>query len=240
MLHVLAENGKSRYYIVTHRYADRAVRHAASELQKYLLRSTLAELPYFSDRCEKRGPEIRIGENVRGKTNDLSRIEKEEGYLITEDGEDIVITGRGSRGVLYGVYRFLEIYCGFRCFIKGVEKIDRIDRLQIEDVDLCESPAFSYREAYFRSAFDGEYCVKNRLNGNMADISEEQGGHIRWFNFHHAWRDLVPKSRWFDSHPEYFALNGKVRNGDDHAGQLCTTNPDVVRVAGDQLEKWIE
>jgi len=62
----IAENGESIYHITAHQYADEATRHAASELQKYLLRSTMAAIPYFSDRCPQVGPEIRVGGNVRG------------------------------------------------------------------------------------------------------------------------------------------------------------------------------
>ena len=55
----IARNGKSFFHIVTHQYADETVRYAASELQKYLLKSTNAVVPYFSDRCPKQGAEIR-------------------------------------------------------------------------------------------------------------------------------------------------------------------------------------
>ena len=64
----IAENGESAYYIVAHQYADETIRYAASELQKYLLQSTNAAIPYFSDRCPSVGAEIRIGDLVRGDT----------------------------------------------------------------------------------------------------------------------------------------------------------------------------
>ena len=181
----IAENGSSRFHIAAHRYADETVRFAASELQKYLLMATGADLPYYSDRCPVRGPEIRVGPKVRGMTeSDLPP----EGYCIRGDGTDIYIEGGGSRGVLYGVYDFLTRFCGFRCFTKDAETIDRIGTLDVEIDDIRGAPAFEYREAYFRRAFDGDFCAKNHLNSNMGDISKARGGRMKWFNFHHSFR----------------------------------------------------
>ena len=104
---------------------------AASELQKYLLKATGAAVPYFADCCPMRGPEIRLGTNVRGETREESDIHS-EGFVIRGEGEHITITGKTSRGILYGVYRFLEIFCNFRCFTKDVEDIDTCDVLRIE------------------------------------------------------------------------------------------------------------
>ena len=190
----IAENGNSPFHIVTHRYADETVRFAASELQKYLLMATGADLPYFSDRCPMRGPEIRVGPKVRGMV-DSNLLP--EGYRIRGDGTHIYIEGGDSRGVLYGIYGFLERICGFRCFTKDTETIEHTDVLDVEIDDIRGNPAFEYREAYFRRAFDGDFCAKNRLNSNMGDISKARGGRMKWFNFHHSFRDLVPAEELF-------------------------------------------
>ena len=114
-IYKIAENGESLFHIVNHQYCDETVRYAAAELQKYLLKSTNAAIPYFSDRCPMRGPEIRIGPFVRGETfveEDLC----DEGFCIRGCGEHLTITGKTSRGVLYGVYDFLEKYADVRFF----------------------------------------------------------------------------------------------------------------------------
>ena len=229
----IAENGYSPFHITAHRYADETVRYAASELQKYILLATGTAVPYFSDRCPMRGPEIRVGADVRDMTNSAL---PPEGYRIREDGTHIYIEGGSSRGVLYGVYHFLKRYCGFRCFTKDAETIDQIDILDAEIDDEQSAPAFEYREAFFRYAFDGDFCVKNSLNSNMGDISRAKGGRMKWFNFHHSFRDLVPANEYFDTHPEYFSeINGK-RVPDK---QICLTNPDVLETARKKLLEWI-
>lgn len=231
----IAENGKSRFFIVAHRYEDETVRFAASELQRYLLKATGAVVPYFSDRCKQCSPEIRIGNRVRDLTA-APRCLSEEDFLIEADGENINILGGSSRAVLYGVYRFLEVFCGFRAYTREVEVIDHFDVLDIELDRIRGGAYFEYREAYYRFAFDGDFCAKNGLNANLADLSAARGGRMKWYNFHHSFRDLVPEELYFDSHPEYFAERDGVRSRD---AQLCLSNPEVLEIARKKLREWI-
>ncbi len=231
----LCENGESNFHIVNHQYSDETVRYACSELQKYILKATNTVIPYFSDRCPMCGPEIRIGADVRGETKSEENLH-DEGFIIRGEKEHITITGKTSRGVLYGVYRFLEIFLGFRCFTKDVETIDTLDNLEIELTEIREEPAFDFRDAYFRNAFDGSFCAKNKLNSSLGDISKAKGGRMKWFNFHHSFCDLVPEREYFETHPEYFSeIDGK-RTRDS---QLCLTNPEVLKIAEKTLRKWI-
>lgn len=232
---IIAENGESVYHITAHQYADETVRYAASELQKYLLKSTNAAIPYHSDRCPQRGPEIRIGQNVRG-TAYIPAGAEEESYRIFSRGEDIYIVGNTARGVLYGVYGFLERFCGFRCFTKDVEVIDRHPVLKIELDDICVEPAFEFRDTYFRFAFDGDFCAKNHSNTSLGDLSKAKGGRTKWFNFHHSFFDLVSPDLYFAEHPEYFSQVNGIRISD---GQLCLTNPQVAQIAEKTLRRWI-
>ncbi|MBR2460408.1 MAG: DUF4838 domain-containing protein [Clostridia bacterium] len=233
--YVLAAHGESDFHIVNHQYSDECIRYAASELQKYLLKATGAAIPYYSDRCALRGPEIRLGAGVRGETRKEAEL-CEDGFCIRAAGEHITITASSSRGVLYGVYRFLEIFCNFRCFTPTEETIDKYEVLEIELEEITEKPAFECRDAYFRRAFDGGFASKNHLNASLCDLSVAKGGRIKWFNFHHSFRDLVSEDTYFNEHPEYFSeIEGKrVRNS-----QLCLTNPDVLDIAEATLRKWI-
>ncbi len=233
----IVRNGRSAYHIVTSQYASSCERHAAAELQKYIYESTGVCVPYFSDRCPCRGPEIAIGTPPRDYPHVDTAALGEEGFVIRTDARgNLLIQGGSPRGTLYGVYRFLEKFLGFRCFRRDVEKIDPHEELLLSETDICEKPAFEYREAYFRFAFDGEFCAKNRLNSNMAEVSAEQGGHTKFYNFHHSFEDLVPTAVYFGEHPEYFSEIDGVRRG---RTQLCLTNPDVLRIATEGVLRWI-
>ena len=231
----IVKNGKTNFHIVNHRYADETVRHAAGELQKYLYKATNTIVPYFSDCCPMRGPEIRLGANVRGETKTETKL-CEDGFRIRAAGEHITITATTSRGVLYGVYRFLEIFCNYRCFTKSIETIDKLNTLEIELDEITEEPAFEYRDAYFRFAYDGDFAVKNRLNGSLCDLSVAKGGRMKWYDFHHSFFDLVSPEIYFDVHPEYFSqVDGeRIKNG-----QLCLTNPEVLEISEKNLRGWI-
>jgi len=235
---VVADQGKGYYHIVTNRLPHEAEIYAASVLYRYLYQATGAIIPYFSDisRCPRRTPEIHIGSNVRGIQTDVSALSN-DGFIIRTRGEDIVIAGKTPRGTVYGVYYFLEKYIGFKCFTKDTEIFETIETLIVEDLDIFENPAFEYREVYFRSAFDTDFCVKNRLNSNMAHIPKEKGGKLKFFNFHHSFNELVPPEVYYDEHPEYFSMvDGKRLR---ERTQLCLTNEGTFLAARKTLRKWI-
>ena len=239
MRRIIAENGKGFYHIVTNRIPHGAEMYASAVLYQYLYKATGAIVPCYSDveRCPRRSPEIHIGPKVRGLETDVSAL-SDDGFIIRTRGEDIVIAGKTPRGTVYGVYHFLEKFINFKCFTKDVETFDHVDVLAVEDLDICENPAFEYREMYFRSAFDTDFCVKNRLNSNMAHIPNEKGGKLKFFNFHHSFNELVPPEVHYDEHPEYFALvDGKRLR---ERTQPCLTNEGVFLEARKTLRKWIK
>jgi hypothetical protein len=170
MKRVIADNGKGYYHIVTARTAHQAELYAAAVLYQYLFKATHAIIPYFSDdaRCPRVSAEIHIGADVRGIQTNVSTL-SDDGFVIKTRGEDIIIAGKTPRGTIYGVYYFLEKYINFKCFTKDVEVFDTVETLVVEDLDVCQNPAFEYREVYFRSAFDPDFCVKNRLNSKRIE-----------------------------------------------------------------------
>ncbi|MBR2615836.1 MAG: DUF4838 domain-containing protein [Clostridia bacterium] len=238
MKRIIADKGKSRYHIVTSGMPHEAELYAASTLFEYLYKATGAIVGYYADVeiCPRRSPEIHIGPNVRGIKTEVEHL-SDEGFVIQTRGEDIVIAGKTPRGTVYGVYYFLEKYIGFRCFTKDVECFDRVETLVVEDLALSENPAFEYREVYFRCAFDADFCVKNRLNSNMAAIPKEKGGKMKFFNFHHSFNELVPPEEYFDEHPEYFSMVEGERLG--KKTQLCMTCEGTFQAARKTLRKWI-
>ncbi|MBE6665909.1 MAG: DUF4838 domain-containing protein [Ruminococcaceae bacterium] len=239
MKRIIADHGKSFYHIVTEKMPHEAELYAASVLYQYLYKATNAIVPFFSDveRCPRKTPEIHVGANVRGKKTDISHL-SDDGFLLRTSGEDIIITGKTPRGTVYGVYYFLEKYIGFKCFTKDTETFNTVETLIVEDLDISENPAFEYREIYFRSAFDTDFCVKNRLNSNMAHIPKEKGGKLKFYNFHHSFLDLVPPEIHYETHPEYYSLVNGVRLREKT--QLCLTNEGVFKEARNTLRMWIK
>ena len=163
-----------------------------------------------------------------------------EGFIIRTVGKDIVIAGGRPRGTLYGVYDFLERFCGCRWYTPTVKKMPFTLKLEVPDeIAVREVPALEYRESFFcGNALDGEWSAHNRCNGQMPIMHAHQGGQIKYFPFVHTFNALLSPDEYFDEHPEYFSMvDGKrVRE----RTQLCLTNPDVVEIATKKVRQWIE
>lgn len=234
----IINNNHTTYHIVHSVNSTEAERYACMELQKYLYLSTNTLIPVFSDKCMKRSKEIIIGSARDSQVSlELAGMSK-EAFIIKEKDEEIYITGNSPRGILYGVYKFLEEFINFRCFTKDCEKYDSIDNLSIDkDFSLIQDFTFEYREVYFTDAFNGDFAAKNMLNSNLADLSSKHGNKVKWYNFHHSFSDLINPKDYFDAHPEYFSLiDGKRIK--EHT-ELCLSNKDVFNLCLDKLRAWI-
>lgn len=227
----------TEYHISYNKDCDECVRFSAKELQKYLYKSTKVCVPLFSDKCPRRGKEIIIGTS-RGKDftsmlNDLS----DESFLIKADDGDLIITGKTSRAVMYGVYYFLNKHIGFRCLSNDTEIVLDKEIIEVTE-DEIKDFTFEYRDVYWDFAFDENYASKNMLNSSLADLSVRKGGKRKWYNFHHSFGDLLSTDEYFDTHPEYFSLiDGKRKR--EHT-ELCLSNEEVYKIVLNKLKEWIK
>ncbi len=234
---IIIQNKQTNYHIVTSKNADECTRFAGRELQKYLYKATLCAIPLFSDKCEKRGPEIFVGNARKLDLKDKLISYDKESFLIKNVEDDIIILGNSPRGTLYGVYYFLDKYLRFRKISIDTEIIDKVDTLYAPEDEIVSFP-FEYRDVYFTCAFNGDYAAKNYLNSTLIDASNWRGGKEKWYNFHHSFSDLVPQDIYFDTHPEYYSLiDGKRQR--EHA-ELCLSNDDVFKIALAKVFDWID
>jgi len=230
---VLAEKGKSAYSIVVSDAASVSTKHAAEELQAFLEQITGAKLPIVSDRQPMQAREIILGNNAhlaKLKTNIDFKSLGAEGYVIRTVGQRLLIAGGEPRGNLYGVYGLLEDHLGCRWFAPSVNRIPRRERLIVGPIDDRQVPALEYREPFTYDCFDGDWCVRNRVNSSSGRLQAKHGGKIRFGSgfFCHTFNRLVPPGKHFDKHPEYFSLvKGKRLK---ERSQLCCTNEEVIRL----------
>jgi hypothetical protein len=155
------------------------------------------------------------------------------------------ISGGLPRGVIYGVYEFLE-QLGCRWFSSKVSHIPKRKSLAVPGMDIRQVPKLEYRDINSWDTRDGLYAVRNKFNGNQPHITTVQGGKISYYPFVHTFAALIPPEEYYDEHPEYFSLvNGtrvwdRLDSGGSARTQLCLTNPDVKRLCAEKVEKWIE
>jgi len=236
----LAEEGRSKYKIIVSNKASPSEKYAAEELKRFIKIIGEVNIPIFDDRVDLCEKEILVGDSrhlrmLEGLDIDYQGL-GDEGFIIKTVNQYLVILGGRLRGTLYGVYTFLEKYVGCRWYTSKISRIPRKDRIIIGEIDHVEIPVLKYREPFYTEAFDGDWAVRNKVNGNFAKLDEKRGGKITYYPFVHSFDQLIPREL-YNSHPEYFPLiDGKRVDG---YVQRCLSNPDVVKLAIKRVKEWI-
>jgi hypothetical protein len=233
---VLADHGQSPYKIVIAPDASQTVKQAAQELADDLKQISGATLPVLS--VKPSGPVIFVGSSPFLSSN-FQKLRLDalpgEGFVIRTHKRDLYLAGRDDRGTLYAVYAFLENQLGVRWYAPDDTVLPPRDVVRIPDLNETQSPAFSYRDTDEAIVFgNAQWDAHLRLNGVSVPAQADLGGINGLFNGAENFYQLVPPSRYFADHPEYYSLkNGKrTASGDS---QLCLSNPGVFKVVVDAL-----
>jgi hypothetical protein len=227
----ISKEGKSAYVIVIADNAIPAEQSAADELQDYLTQITGARLPI------QRESDVAIGDAplvLVGQTNLTRRMLSSEnweslgqdGIIIKTSGDRLILAGGRPRGALYAVDSFLENTCGVRWWTSTESTIPHKPSLHIENLDTTYVPKLKYRESYNYDAIGdhARFATRLKLNGHMTRIPDSLGGHYTLIGWCHTSFQLIPPSKYFAKHPEWFArLNGHRQAGT----QLCLSNPEL-------------
>ena len=222
----LTRDGRTEYSIVVSPAAAEPEQHAATELAYFLQQVTGAPFPITS--AAHGGPAIFVGSgkhSTPGTDDDARHKWGSEGFLIRTKGQNLLLTGKGRRGTLYAVYSFLEDVVGCRWWSSSVSTIPKCPDLAIAPMDHQGEPAFEYREPFYFDAFDPDWAVRNKVNGDRARLDARRGGHMTYSGFSHTFGEIVPPAGYFDQHPEWFSeINGKRLRD---RSQLCLTNREL-------------
>jgi len=234
----LVKDGRSAYSICLSPEASPSEQRGANELQRFVEEMSGARLEITTN-CRASRPLIFIGDSAALRRVapgfDAASFGPEE-FLLKTAGKHIIIAGGRQRGTMYGVYTFLE-RLGCRWFTPDLSRIPKLRTIEIPALDERHKPAFEYREVFIREAFDKDWAARNKTNGNSANLDASTGGKVEYFPFVHSFYSLVPPQKYFESHPEYFALVDGARRGAQ--AQLCLTNPEVLQLAVARVREWI-
>ena len=233
---ISGDDADSGLAIVIPADAAEQVDFAAEELQKFLKEIVGYALPIKKESGEVKEKCIRL----RGIHPDPQSALGKEGYSIEIRDNQLIITGGLPRGIVYGVYSFLEDHLGCRWFAPDCQRVAKREEIVLPDIDETYVPPLSYRDTNYAAADSPEWSLRRKLNGASSPYNPK-GGNVH--RYHINWHSLTNYLSWdarrsdkdmswgkvFEEHPEYGALvNGKrVENG-----QVCFTNPDVRRMIG--------
>ncbi len=240
---IIVKDGKAEATIVIGSNPSDAEKSAAQELQAYIWKMTSCngqeaeKLPIKTEAEAPEGTRIFVGrsnciEEMGISFDDLGV----QGFKIQAVDNGLVLCGKDDLGTEYAVYTFLERYCGVRWFWPGEtgEHIPHQRTIEIGDIRDIEEPDFKLRMLGGKSSPDLVWKKRNKVK----DSGQYGAGH--------SWGKMAPPNKYGQKHPEYFALVNGTRERDwdgydgQHGYQLCTTNPDVVKICVEYARKFFD
>jgi len=101
---------------------------------------------------------------------------EQESYRIEITKSEMTISGGSGRGVIYGVYYFLEKYVSIRFFTPDLEIAQDKKPIQLyADTVIEHSPTFELRQTNWVISQDAVWSLKNGLNCHDG-LTDEMGG----------------------------------------------------------------
>ena len=172
-----------------------------------------AQLKYY---LEKKGVDCAGGAFKISVSIDRSIVD--DGYRICTDkncSEGLSIVGGNGRGVLYGVYRFLEEYAGIRFFTPTLEVIPDGD-IRFDEINIEYTPVFEKRSIdWYPARTSIDWMVKNGVNDC-------------------AWMGVFPNSyggSWNYGPFSVHTLGALTETGNAGSPNPCLTDPENLRKA---------
>ncbi|MHC4404430.1 MAG: DUF4838 domain-containing protein [Planctomycetota bacterium] len=238
----LVADGTSPYVIVLSADASPSERWAAEELASHVRQMSGATLELVDEGESTPEKAILIGDGQAlrslGTRLDIDPLGP-EGFVIRTVGQRLVIAGGRPRGTMYGVFTLLE-KLGCRWWYPGASTVPSVKTIRIAALDERQSPVLEYRDMLYGEMDDSEEAMiwraRNKVNGGFfKDMKPEYGGAFKFHTLVHSYGGLLPTSRYFHEHPEYYAL----RSGKRDASQPCFSNRDVIRLVADAILRLV-
>ena len=226
-------------YTITYEATEQpSVVFAAEELQKYLCQSVDVTVDIVTGGVGD-NPAIRL---VYDK--DMG-----DNYSIKTVEAGLVISG-GKRGVLYGVYNFLEDHLGWMFLPYDTDVLlAESENIEIGDLNYEYKQYFEYRAPYFTSAHrDNLYAAKNMVNysGGFEKGREGDNAHLGGFfgftgGFAHTFAALVGEGTLISSNPCMYdeKVYNKIHDG---IMKMLAEKPDtqIVSVSANDSSKFCD
>lgn len=232
----LARSGKALYGILIPAAPSTQEQKAAADLAQWLAEITGARFAVSreSDAAMK-GKVISIGNTAllaRCSPETAKADLGDEGHAIDEKDGNLFLVGGATRGPINAVYALLEEDLGCRWYSRFSQTIPNRPTLRFHPAKRSYVPVLEIRDPYYWEAFEGTWSLRNRTNSPAASVPVEWGGNKVYALFVHTFSTLVPTDKYFKDHPEYFSEH----NGARDPGQLCVSNPEVVKIAADSVK----
>ncbi len=250
----LCENGKTDYVIVYPAQANAAVNYAVAELATFFSDATGASLGIYPDSALSYSDDkkyISVGDTVHSREAGIVANREElngDGFIMKTVGDDLYIKSANDRGILYGVYDFLERFAGVRFISTEVTHVPSVTQIPLYETNIVSVPAFEYRNLYsYSMRTSDELYARLRFNAPEREIGDMYGGRTNWYtklngiaDEYKGLKEMLPRyvdfnvihnafywvnpADYYDEHPEFFASDEKGNTIRDSAGTICQLN----------------
>jgi len=246
----ISKNEKALVNIVIADNADKEVLFAATELRDYIKKISGAELKIIKEKAST-GKNIYVGKSkaVDGLKVSAEGLEK-EGFTIQTVKGNLILLGHDDAGTRFAVYTFLEDYLGVRWLWPGKlgEVVPVNKNISISEIKETQQPHYKWRS---RMSMNENDVWRNKITSDtMVQEVELWEKRNKWGGMKiyggHSLSEIFPPEKYAKSHPEYYALANGVRDAPGpnydykHGSQVCTTNPDVIRIACEWAIKFFD
>jgi hypothetical protein len=240
----LAKDGKALVPVVISEKASPATRQVANELATYLGRVTGAKFEVATGDgsngivlgtiAEFPNPALAPPLAIRGT------YDGREAFAIRTEPNRVLLIGATDLGASHAAFRFLESL-GCRWFFpaKGWEVVPARKNLTAS-VEENDRPKVLARRIWYGYGFFNDGGHPTRGMSARADYEAWARRNRMASSFRvsagHMWQNVIlSNKKLFEEHPEYRALVGGERKGE----QLCVSNPAVRRLASDHALGWL-
>ena len=271
---ILAADRRARCAVEVPAKPEPAERTAGEELAHYIGKLAGTSIGLHRGEKSGAPVRILVGDRAREEAGDLPVDEvRDDGFVLCVSPERVALAGANTRGTLYAAYELIE-RLGVRWYGPDPEDeyVPGAGDLALPVGSEVINPSFRFR--FLRCLFSAmvglrasgmwqpfssprreqllDWGVKNRLNAGQwpfddPDVTSFFGsrGGVACVDHAHALPYMVPPDQYWDSHPEYFAVDehGELfeRRANEYGIHVCRSNPDVldlvVRKALETMER---
>ena len=250
---VMIEDGRSDYVVVIGKNAGDSTLYAAEELIRFVEETTDCRLPLRTDdeyaRFHETDTVISIGDNTflqsSGFNPDLTTLNGDGFYLQTK-GKSVFVAAGTERGVLYGVYEFLERFLGVRFLATDCTILPKTNKLPLYDLAIKEVPTFAER-AYLSYVSDPEFTARSRMANEYSAGLENKGGGLGWYQaggINHNYDAWIDPTRYpqlwhiVDETPQQICLTKGITE-DGRIDESVPFEQSSIKVALESLKKFL-
>lgn len=248
------ENGKTEFK-VAYQSANSAAAYAANELKKYVEVCTGATMSVVATDCLLGGKTFYVGvfKDEESKETVKKTDFNGDGFILEIGENEIFLNAKVNRGLIFGVYRFLETFFGVRFFNMDCEKTPFTKTVELPVKTIFEKPDFAMRSYLNGKMLAGRgeaydiYHLKQKMCNEHRHLPEELGGECLMYGRGgtHNMCNFVPKEIYFETHPEFYAVCKRfttidLLNGITDDGKLDESmDVSVLKIVIEEMKKDI-